>query len=311
MALVTVVIPTHNRSGLLSRTLRSVLAQRGVELQVIVVDDGSSDDTPSMVARLADARVTLLRNERALGVSSARNRGIAAAAGQWIAFLDDDDLWAPEKLARQVGGAESTGRLWACCGTVTVSPSLEIVAGSQPSSPEKIVARLPWRNMIPAGASNVVAHVDALARTGGFDTGLRHISDWDLWIRLGQVGPPAVVPEPLLAYVLHEANASSDTSTISAELAIVEERYAALRHGAPIDHAYVHRWAAWHYLRNGQQSQAIRSYVRAVGAGDARSIGRAIVALIDPGIARRGMRRHGTQSQLAAGAAGWLQELAS
>ena len=97
---VSVVVPTHNRSGLLAQTLHSVLWQRGVDLEVLVVDDGSADDTAEMVAGLADPRIRLLRHDHPQGVSAARNRGVAAASGRWLAFCDDDDLWAPDKLAR-------------------------------------------------------------------------------------------------------------------------------------------------------------------------------------------------------------------
>ena len=103
--MISVVIPTHNRSALLSRTLASALAQRGVEMRVIVVDDGSRDETAAMLARVGDPRLTILRHEQARGVSAARNAGIAAATGEWVAFLDDDDLWSPTKLAEQVSAA--------------------------------------------------------------------------------------------------------------------------------------------------------------------------------------------------------------
>ncbi|MEJ7813467.1 MAG: glycosyltransferase [Gemmatimonadaceae bacterium] len=306
MSLVTVVIPTHNRSALLARTLASALAQRGVELRAIVVDDGSTDDTPRVVERLADPRVTLIRNARSLGVSAARNLGAAAATSEWVAFLDDDDLWAPEKLAKQLGAAERDGRRWACCGTVTVTPDLRIVAGGAPHAAADIVAQLPVRNMIPAGASNVIARRDALADAGPFDTGLRHMGDWDLWIRLSRLGPPAVVAEPLLAYRLHDGNASADTATIASEMAIIEERYAALRAGAAIDRAYVYRWAAWNALRVGRRGAALRAYARAAASGDALSLGRAMVALAAPGIARRSLRRHRDTSAWEASAAAWL-----
>lgn len=311
MPVVTVVIPTHDRSALLADTLRSVVAQRGVDLQVIVVDDGSSDDTAAVVARLADTRVTLVRHECSRGVSAARNRGVEAADGDWIAFLDDDDLWAPQKLASQLNQAQRGGRSWACSGSVTVDQALRIVAGTPPPSVEAIVAQLPVRNMIPAGASNVLAHVDMLAEAGPFDLQLRHIADWDLWIRLGRIGPPALVREPLVAYRLHDGNASADTSTISAELAVVEERYAELRRGAPVDRAYVYRWAAWNALRVGGQREAVRAYARAARAGDTASLGRAIVALVDPAVARRGLRRHLGDPAWWAGAAAWLRELAA
>src|SRR5262245_16886500 len=111
MPLVSVVIPTRNRASLLERTLRSVLAQRMGDLEVVVVDDGSTDDTTS-VAGAADVRVAVVRNQTPEGVSAARNRGIAAARGSWIAFCDDDDLWSPEKLTLQLDAAQRAGAHW-------------------------------------------------------------------------------------------------------------------------------------------------------------------------------------------------------
>ena len=307
---VTVVIPTHDRRALLTQTLRTVLAQRGVAVHVVVVDDGSSDDTAAAVRGLADPRVVLVRNATARGVSAARNQGIAAATGDWVAFLDDDDLWAPAKLASQVSAARRDGRAWACAGSVTVTSDLRIVGGGPPPSGEAIAAQLPFRNTVPAGASNVLVRADALASAGPFDTRLRHISDWDLWIRLGQHGAPAVVREPLVAYRLHDGNASADTATLRAELELMGGRYGEMRRGAPIDHAYAYRWAAWNLLRAGRRRDALAAYVSAVRAGDTRSLARAVVAAVHPGIARQTLRRHLQDPAWLSRAAAWLDELA-
>ena len=99
MAEVTVVVPTRNRAAMLRQALRSVAAQRGVDLEAVVVDDGSTDATPAVVTAIGDRRLRLVRHQRPQGVSTARNRGVAEARGRWVAFLDDDDVWAPEKLA--------------------------------------------------------------------------------------------------------------------------------------------------------------------------------------------------------------------
>jgi glycosyltransferase involved in cell wall biosynthesis len=287
--LASVVIPTRDRAALLAHTARAALAQRGVALEVVVVDDGSTDDTASVLGALGDARLTVIRHPRPAGVSAARNAGVAAARGRWVAFLDDDDLWAPGKLAAQLDAAERLGRAWACSGSVSVAgPRLRIVAGGPPAAGEEIAAALRRRNIVPAGASNVVARADALRAVGGFDPALRHMADWDLWRRLARLGPPAVVPEPDVAYRLHDDNASADTTVLDDEIARVEARAG----GARVDRAFVHRWAAWHLLRAGNRRDALRAYARAVAAGDVGSLARAAVALANPGVARRGLRRH-------------------
>lgn len=308
---ITVVIPTHDRSKLLHRTVQCALRQRDVDLQVVVVDDGSRDDTPAVVARLGDPRVTLVRNARPEGVSAARNRGIGMAAGEWIALLDDDDLWAPHKLASQLREARRLSRCWACAGSVTVNDTLEIVAGRPPMTDEAMLRELPRRNVVPAGASNVIARRSAIVAVGGFDRELRHIADWDLWIRLGRLGPPAVVCEPLVAYQLHATNASADAGAIAAELSRVEARYRERSRGARIDRAFAYRWAAWHYLIAGRPARAIRAYARAIMAGDVASLARVLAALLDPAIAHRPLARHRPDPAWEARAAPWLRELVS
>ena len=111
------VVPTHNRWNHLRRAaLPAALGQREVELELIVVDDGSADETPRGLAEVADPRLRVLRNDVAQGVAGARNRGVAAASAPWVAFLDDDDLWSPWKLRRQldaVGAVEGAGFAYA------------------------------------------------------------------------------------------------------------------------------------------------------------------------------------------------------
>lgn len=305
---VSVIIPTRNRSRLLKRTVSSVRSQYGVALEVIVVDDGSSDNTVEMIRGMNDARITIVGEPISRGVSAARNRGVRLATGEWIAFLDDDDLWAPGKLANQLAVVRGSDRIWACSGSISVTDTLRIVAGTPPPSAEILSRDLPFRNCVPAGASNVIVHRDELARAGLFDEGLRHMADWDLWIRLGALGLPALVAEPDVAYRLHAANASADAEQIEREVSVIEERYAVLRGGAPVDRAFALRWAAWNLLRVGRRGAAARTYGRAVAEGDLASVARAVVAILDPGIVERTLRRE-LDSEWAARAAMWLSHV--
>ncbi len=97
----TVVIPTHNRSILLKRAVESVLSQTFEDFELIVIDDHSTDDTASVVKSFTDPRIRYLINQRTKGACGARNTGIFSAKGKWVAFLDDDDVWLPEKLKYQ------------------------------------------------------------------------------------------------------------------------------------------------------------------------------------------------------------------
>ena len=278
MELVSVVVPTRNRAQLLGRTLRSICEQHVVNLEVIVVDDGSTDGTAN-VASAADPRVVLVRNPKSLGVGAARNRGICAARGTWIGFCDDDDLWAPEKLASQISAAKEAGASWVYTGDVNVDDGLRILSGAPPPDPEEVMATLRRRNPLASGGSNVLVRADVLATTGGFDPGLRRTEDWDLWLRLARTGPPAWVRRPLVAYRFHSMNVADDVRSM-----IAEPRRLARKYGIRVDLAAMHRRAAWTALRGGRRGEAIRHYVQAIARGDLRSLARIGLALVHPGV---------------------------
>jgi glycosyltransferase involved in cell wall biosynthesis len=304
---VSVVVPTRNRSRLLAVTLRSVLHQRDVELEVIVVDDGSSDDTAAVVAGLGDPRVRVVRHEISQGPSAARNRGAAEARGRWVAFIDDDDLWAPDKLARQVQAAQAARRDWSYTGSVNIADGFRIVYGQPPLPPGEVVAALRHYNAIPGGGSNVVVRREALRRAGPFDTHLRGGEDWEMWIRLAEAGPPAWVRSPLLAYRVHPSNSSLDVAEIVRGARRIEQL-----HHTTVDWGRLHRWLAESCLRRGQRRAALWQFTRAAGHGQARAVAGDLLI-----IARRRVRRRLLAPRYAERsvsgwieqAAGWLGEL--
>ena len=179
MKTVSVILPTRNRRALLEMTLRSVLWQREVDLEVIVVDEASTDSTPALLDTVTDPRVHVIRNDAPRGVSSARNQAVAVARGEWLAFIDDDDLWAPVKLVLQLQAARDTGRHWVYTGSVSITERGAIVGGEAPSPPEHIVTALRRYNAIPGGGSNVIVHGLTLKRAGLFDLRLRNTEDWE------------------------------------------------------------------------------------------------------------------------------------
>ena len=262
---VSVVIPTRDRIDLLKETLESVLAQVDVELEVIVVDDGSSQDVAAVLDELDDDRVRLLRNDDSMGVSAARNRGIEAASAPWVACVDDDDLWAPEKLRLQLDAGGASGRSWVYVGAVNVTPRLRVVAGAEPMAPEEVASRIRSVNLVPGGASGVLMKRDVALRIGGFDGSFHHFADWDLWMRLAEEGPPAWVPRPLIAYRVHQSNiAIKGAGDVDADLRLFSER------GLSVDRTPIYRWLGWWARRGGRPIKAIRYLARAgrVNAGD-------------------------------------------
>lgn len=201
---VSVIIPTANRWPLLSTcALPSALGQLDVEHEVIVVDDGSSDETPQRLAEVVDSRLNVLRHPEALGVSRARNTGIGAARGSWLAFLDDDDLWSPRKLRAQLDRAVDARATLVYAGAVAVDEERRLIAALPLPEPETLSASLRWGSAIPSGPSNVMVRTDLVRRVGGFDDGLSHSADWDMWIRLTGEARVAACEEILVARVEH------------------------------------------------------------------------------------------------------------
>jgi glycosyltransferase involved in cell wall biosynthesis len=305
---VSVVIPTHNRRALLQTTLKSVLWQRGVTLEAVVVDDGSTDDTAGFIEGLEDSRVRLIRNEAARGVSQARNRGIEVSCGAWIAFLDDDDLWAPDKLRLQLDAAAASGRSWVYSGVVKVDAHLNIIGGTTPPTPDWVIANLKRWNQIPGGCSNVLVAEPLLSSVGGFDPGFDNLADWDMWIRLGEKGPPASLADPLVAYRFHPANLSLDLGKLRRELGLLQGRY-----GLSLDWGAIHYYMARLAQRSGRKREAAMEYLKAAGGGEWAAVARELAWLVrrrlnvppkkqGPGASNR---------EWSAGARSWLEELRS
>jgi glycosyltransferase involved in cell wall biosynthesis len=268
---VTVVIPTQGRWRLLRRTLAGALSQRGVELEVVVVDDASSDETAEGLVELGDRRIRPIRHHVSRHVAAARNAGIAAASGEWIAFLDDDDLWAPNKLCGQLAAAAGQKADFAWCAGLVVDTQCSILETWPARNPDEILGLLLRGNWMPAGASNVVARAEVIRDLGGFDEELRHFADWDLWIRLAAAGRGAACPDALVAYVRHPQNMIlTDTRGVVRELRALaaKHRVAADRYGVRPDRvlpdeAGVFRWLGATQARSGRRARAAAYYLRA------------------------------------------------
>lgn len=187
---VSVVIATYNRASLVPRAIASVLRQTFQDFEIIVVDDGSPDNTKEVVTSIADLRIRYIRHEKNKGLPAGRNTGIRAALGEYIAFLDDDDQWREDKLEKQVSAmatydavvcaAQASGRLITFHSKPIVSPS-DLRRGNQ-YPPSGLMAKA------------------ALLKELLFDESLRQGEDWDALIRISQAGTMGYISEPLLLY---------------------------------------------------------------------------------------------------------------
>ena len=191
---VSVIIPTHDRAAILSRAIESVLAQTLPPREIIVVDDGSTDGTEALL-RSAFPQVRCLRQENR-GVSAARNAGIAAATGEWLAFLDSDDEWLPGKLAAQREALESNPDCRLChAEEIWIRNGKRVNAMRKH---EKSGGNI-YRRCLPLcviSPSAVVIHRDLFRDYGGFDETLPACEDYDLWLRICAREPVAFVEQP-------------------------------------------------------------------------------------------------------------------
>ena len=205
---VSVVIPSYNSAQFLVQTLDSVLAQTLPPAEVLVIDDGSTDETRALVESYAARHPGLVRYifQKNGGQAEARNHGMRAASCEWVAFLDSDDWWKPEKLARQVAVLEA-------------SPESELIyTGLEVHYPdghtEERLAPPPWTlwpelrysNLITP--STVLASRKVLLDAGGFDPRFRGTEDWELWVRLGPRLKASYLPAGWTCYRVSDSSVS-------------------------------------------------------------------------------------------------------
>jgi glycosyltransferase involved in cell wall biosynthesis len=203
--LVSVIIPTHNRAGLLQDALKSVRTQEGTGHQfvteVIVVDDASSDATPEVATRFPDVKYIRLSPNR--GLPAARNAGIRASTGKYVALLDDDDLWFPHKLRVQVPALEAhpeAGAVYSQC--IVRFGTREWTEPDPYFAPSGLVFRSLLQMNFIGNTLGILMRRDVFAKAGYFDEGLPYSEDYDMWLRLAFHFPLVFVPGPVAIYQL-------------------------------------------------------------------------------------------------------------
>lgn len=205
--LVSIIIPTYNRAGVVTRAIGSVLGQTYRPIEVVVVDDGSTDETPEILRSYGEAIVPVVQENA--GPAAARNRGIRESRGDLIAFLDSDDLWLATKLQRQVDLLQRAGADVPCC---LCNTRMRLAEGREQDSFQIawLILGEPqglWVNPAPVLATRFVLFCQAvlirrgfLLDCGGFDEQLRLMEDHDLALRLALRGPWAVMRDPLAVW---------------------------------------------------------------------------------------------------------------
>lgn len=202
-AQVDIVIPFHEGDAFAEETLRCLVAQTHQSWKAWIVDDGSSERSlgrlREIAANLADPRINLVAQSQQ-GASVARNHGVMLGRAAWVAFLDIDDIWAPDKLERQLALAAARAVVVAVYCDYFILAEGSLSPGAVPPELQGLIAPALVRqgNRVSGSASAVLVRRSALEKAGPFDVSLRLGEDWDLWIRLGALGEFAFVPAPLV-----------------------------------------------------------------------------------------------------------------
>jgi len=263
---VTVVIPTRDRWPLLARALGCALGQRGVSVEVVVIDDGSKDETPARLAeRAGEKRLRVVRNEHSCGVAAARNAGITMARGAWVAV--------------------ATEASFVYAGAVEVDEHLRPLATMYSPDPETLPRGLLAGNVLPT-PSAVAARTDLVRRVGGFDEQLRVCADWDLWLRLSQAGTGAECSQVLTAYVRHATSMlTTEAERVRPEFEHMRDKHAPAARAAGVEfgNLWLDRWNATLDLTAGRRWAAARGYLRAAWTNrDLGSLAHAIGVSLGP-----------------------------
>jgi glycosyltransferase involved in cell wall biosynthesis len=216
---VSVIIPTYNREDLICKPIRSVLNQSYQNFEIIVVDDHSTDDTEKVVEGINDSRIRYIRHQRNSGAAVARNTGIENSKGAYVAFLDSDDEWLPEKLEMQLNLFQKCGSEVGCIytGLAAVDKFNQVKSVKIPSYRGFLRDRLLYSNCIGT-PSTVMVKRNYLEQVQGFDPNMpSFIEDVDLWLRLSEHCQFEVLPEVL---TLYSDNNSGDRLTLNHKLVV-------------------------------------------------------------------------------------------
>jgi glycosyltransferase involved in cell wall biosynthesis len=293
---VSVVVPAHNAAATLGPALASVAHQTVPPTQVLVVDDGSTDDTAA-VARGAPLELEVIPTGAPSGPAAARNAGTAHAVGEWVAFLDADDVWHSRKLEVQLEAARRKP------GTVLVAS--DWVRGTPPTPDGPVGMRVLRTGHILSlnrfQTSTVLVRRDVLSSVGGFDPTLDGAEDWDLWLRASALGPVVRLVWPFVGYADLTTSYSKDSWRVYDRMLEMLSRQEGQWGGTDREWDAL---LAWHHLRFGvafllsRDEDHLRKVAAAIRAGGLVPAIPGSLRYLAPFLTGRVFRRFGALSKL-------------
>jgi glycosyltransferase involved in cell wall biosynthesis len=226
MPTVSVIIPTYQRAHWVSEAIESVLAQTYKDYDIIVVNDGSTDNTAEVLNQFQN-KIKIIEQENK-GNSVARNIAIQNSQGQYIAFLDDDDRWMPNKLEKQIALLESNSKIGLSYSDMFFFNDKEVFLELRGKKQPINLGRISWMlflfgNSVPL-ASSVVVRREALDEIGLFDESLLRCEDYDLWLRISEKWLLYYLDEPLTMYRLSDLNISKNRELVLVSLLCLREK---------------------------------------------------------------------------------------
>jgi glycosyltransferase involved in cell wall biosynthesis len=264
---VSIIIPTHNRACLLREAVNSALNQSYPQVEVIVVDDGSTDETPAVAAQFG-ARIRYIRQKNA-GVSVARNRGFAESHGAFVGFLDDDDVYFDDKIALQVEALQHHPDAPAAnCNFYHMDPDGKLFSHNGILPSHDTFRHLVLSNYI--WMSGPLIRREAMLTAGLFAPEFSLAADFDLWLRLSRLNDFVCVQKPLGAYRIHQGSMVTKAGLAEEDCMAVLQRAFQYLTESPADQKLRARseaqWRLWfgtNYLNAGQPQEFTRNYRRA------------------------------------------------
>ena len=223
---VSVIIPTYNSARYLGEAVDSVLAQTFPDFEVLVIDDGSSDETETMMRRYRPP-VRYIRQKNS-GVALARNRGISESHGRYVAFLDADDTWLAHKLEKQIEALAGASGAGFCYSAFTVVDSdLKPVSVSRSKRQASALEDLLLRGNVVGSVCTVLCERALFDTLGGFDPALSQCADWDMWVRMAAHTEFTYVDDPLVTYRHHGGMMSRNAALLESDsLRVLEKGFA-------------------------------------------------------------------------------------